>query len=93
MTPPKTFTDQQPRNGDTILHCGHFRQDEGSACSAHWFQYETVVRFERPDGTRGEATWLVVCEPCFVEHGNEVPVRGDGQWTGDAPTITKGEEN
>lgn len=89
----KTFTDQQPKVGDTILHCGHLCQDGGTVCRARWFQYEEVIRFERPDGTCGEATWLAVCEPCFVEHGDRVPVRGDGQWTGDAPAIEKEMEN
>jgi hypothetical protein len=82
----KTFTDQKPRDGDTILHCGHLRQGQGPV---HWFQYETIVRFERPDGTRGDAEWLVVCEPCFVEHGVGATVRGDVQWTGDAPVFEK----
>lgn len=54
---------------------------------AHWFKYEGVCRFERPDKTRGEAAWFAVCEECFVKHGDKTPVRGDGKWTGHAPVI------
>jgi hypothetical protein len=89
MPPAKTFIDQQPKDGDTILHCGHYK---AAPRPAHWFKYEPAISFERPDKTRGEASWLAVCEACFVKHGDKVPVRGDGRWNGDAPTIVK-EEN
>jgi hypothetical protein len=78
-----TFAIQQPKHGDTIMHCGHL------AGSLHWFQYETPIRFQRPDGTRGEALWFAACEACFCKHGVKATrfVRGDGIWTGDAPAI------
>jgi hypothetical protein len=85
----RPFTKDQPKAGDTILHCGHLRRDTSTSRPAYWFKYEAIVQFGRPDGTRGEAAWLAVCEPCFVEHGNEVPARGVGQWIGDAPVIEK----
>lgn len=84
-----TFTDQQPKNGDTILHCGHVHL---ATRPAHWFKYEEALHFERPDRTRGSAEWLAICEKCFLKHGANTPVRGDGRWTGDAPVITR-EEN
>lgn len=84
------FADQPPRDGTTILHCGHFGPNM-PPCPAHWFKYNAIVRFERPDKTRGEAEWLAICEPCFIEHGHKVPIRGDGQWSGDAPVIEKTE--
>jgi len=86
-----SFTNDQPKEGDTILHCGHLGRSRRRCMAhpAHWFKYEGTVRFERPDGTRGEAEWFAVCEPCFVKHGDKVPVRGDGQWTGEAPAIEK----
>jgi hypothetical protein len=84
-----SFTKQQPKHGDTIMHCGHI--DDGKM---HWFQYEAPIGFLRPDQTRGEAEWFAACESCFVKHGAKVTkrVRGDGVWTGDAPAIEK-EEN
>jgi len=85
----ESITDQEPKDGDTILHCGHLGRSSRMEHPAHWFKYEKILRFERPDGTRGEAEWFVVCEPCFVRHGIKVPVRGDGLWIGEAPVIEK----
>ncbi len=72
----------QPEDGATILHCGHLGQSNDAPYPAHWFRYETVVRFERPDGTCGEAEWFVICASCLgnLKCGARVPVRGDGQW-------------
>jgi hypothetical protein len=80
-----SFTKEQPKDGDTIMHCGHV------VGSLHWFQYEKPIHFQRPDGTRGEASWFAACERCFVKHGEKVVrfVRGDGTWTGDEPTIER----
>lgn len=85
MSSPKTYAAEQPRDGDTILHCGHL--DQGRP--AHWFRYPEVIGFARPDGSHGEAEWLAICSPCFATHGLETPVRGDGTWTGDDPVIEK----
>jgi hypothetical protein len=83
------FTKEQPKDGDTIMHCGHIGE------SMHWFQYSKPIRFQRFDGTHGEASWFAACERCFVKHGEKVTrfVRGDAQWTGNAPAIEKIEEN
>lgn len=80
-------TESRPRDGDAITHCGHV------VGRMHWFQYARPLRFRRPDGTRGEASWLAACEQCFIRHGAEVVnfVRGDGTWTGDAPAIERTE--
>lgn len=88
MSKASPFTKQQPKHGDTIMHCGHIED-----CKMHWFQYETPIGFMRPDHTRGEAEWFAACERCFVKHGEKVVkfVRGDGVWTGDAPAIEKEE--
>ena len=83
------IAEEQPRGGATILHCGHLARVRAVA---HWFKYEAVVGFKRPDGSHGEAEWLAVCEACFVRHGGRAPVRGDGVWTGDDPVIER-EEN
>ena len=70
-------TGDRPAAGATILHCGHLGSGEGAQRAARWFKFDGPVRFERPDGTRGEAEWFATCEPCFVERGTEVRVRGD----------------
>ena len=82
-----TFTKEQPKDGDTIMHCGHVTK------SMHWFQYEEAIGFQRPDGTRGSASWFAACEACFIKRGAKVVnyVRGDATWTGDSPTIVKEE--
>ena len=82
------FTKEQPKHGDTIMHCGHVGDSK-----MHWFQYAEPMRFMRPDQSRGEAEWFAACELCFVKHGEKVPkfVRGDSVWTGDVPTIEKEE--
>lgn len=89
MQSTKAYTEQQPRDGDAILHCGHLDQDR----PVHWFKYPEAIRFSRPDGSRGEAAWLAVCAPCFARHGLRTPVRGDGTWIGDDPIIERGEES
>jgi len=85
----QTFAKQQPKDGDTIMHCGHL---DGSM---HWFQYEQPIRFQRPDKSRGEATWFAACEACFLKRGDKVAdyVRGDATWHGDEPFILETEEN
>lgn len=84
------FTKEQPKDGDTILHCGHL---DAGAQEQRWrgFKYEEVLRFSRPDGTHGAAEWFAACDACFVRHGAQVAAfaRGDGRWTGDAPAVQK----
>lgn len=78
------FTKDQPKDGDSILHCGHMRQH------GHWFKYaDGPVRFIRPDKTSVTAEWYVACDACFIKHGAEVArfPRGDGIWNGDAPIV------
>jgi hypothetical protein len=87
------FTKEQPKHGDTILHCGHLDRSADHHHPAHWFQFAEPKRFIRPDQSRGEAQWFAACEPCYLKHGEKVTkfVRGDGVWTGDAPAIEKDE--
>lgn len=77
------FTDKQPKIGDTILHCGHLDLDNAAEPPAHWFKYETIIYFERPDGTCGESEWFAICAACHVKYkrGDNVSVRADRQWT------------
>lgn len=76
-----TFAHEQPKAGETIVHCGHL------ADGGLWFKYETPLAFRRPDGSCGMATWLRICDGCYVKHVPDAPVRGDGCWAGDAPII------
>lgn len=82
------FTKEQPKDGDRIMHCGHV------VGRMHWFQYEKPIRFQRPDKSRGEASWFAACDACFIKRGEKVVdyVRGDATWNGDAPAIEKMEE-
>ena len=83
------FTKQQPKDGDTIMHCGHI---EGRM---HWYQYEKPIRFQRPDKTHGEASWFAACDACVTKRGEKVVnyVRGDARWNGNAPAIEQVEES
>lgn len=83
------FIKNQPRSGETVMHCGHL--DRGDL---HWFQYGRPIEFSRPDGSRGEASWFAACSSCYAEHAEDAPkfVRGDGRWTGDAPVIQEAED-
>lgn len=82
---PKTpWAKEQPRDGETILHCGHL--DDG--IKHHWLMDPEYVEFRRPDGTKGRARWIVQCPACFAafpEHGPTV--NGDDTWVGDEPAI------
>lgn len=86
-----TFTEGQPKDGDTILHCGHLSQRKIVHHHAHWFKFEGPLRFQRPDGSHGEAEWFAACEPCLIERGEKVTsrARGDIIWMGDEPAIEK----
>jgi hypothetical protein len=75
----------QPKNGDTLLHCGHL-DDENMGC--HWFGCD--ISFARPDGTTGRASWIAVCDVCYRTSGGDVQkvqIRGDATWMGDDPVI------
>ncbi len=84
-----TFTEDQPRTGDTILHCGHLLD----AGKTRWFRYAVPAGFVRFDGSRGMATWFAACEACFIKHGDRVAdfARGDEVWVGDGPVIEQEE--
>ena len=80
----KNFTKMQPKHGDGILHCGHI--EEGKH---HFTLSRPAMTFRRPDGTMGEAEWIVECEACFSKRGNtrNFIIRGDGTWKGDEPSV------
>lgn len=84
------FTKEQPKSGETILHCGHRKRQP-----MHWFQCVEPLKFQRPNGTLGEASWFCACDVCFRKHGADVIRfgRGDEVWQGDEPIIVAAEKN
>lgn len=94
-----TFTKDQPRDGDTILHCGHLDREVQLQRPMRWFKFDGRVPFIRSDGVLGASEWFAACGPCFIEHGDELLdggkiesfVRGDSRWVGDEPAIEESE--
>ena len=77
-----SFTELQPRDGETVVHCGHLAPG-----GHHWFLWPCA--FRRPDGTAGLGRFRVCCNDCFVRHGVAFPVAGDFTWEGDEPVIVE----
>ena len=85
------FTKVQPKDGDTVLHCGHLENKPH-----HFFATSDPSRskiigmpFTRPDGTCGVAKWMVLCQSCFPKFCDtpHQAMRADSQWIGDEPAI------
>ena len=51
----KIPTKIQPKDGDEMIHCGHLNAENHH----FWKVPNGVLRFHRPDGTFGEAEWVV----------------------------------
>jgi hypothetical protein len=84
-----TWTKQQPKEGETILHCGHL---DGS--KHHFFAIDPPTTFQRPNGTIGFTGWFVQCDQCFTNApGSQETIRGDGIWKGDEPAIKAATRN
>lgn len=82
-----TWAEKQPKDGEIMLHCGHAED------ARHFFNLPDRVPFTRPDGTRGEADWIVCCSARFTASEGDalrVRIRGDGTWTGNDPVIRQG---
>ena len=78
------FTKQQPRDGETVMHCGHIENSPH-----HFFGLPEEIGFTRPDKSIGKSRWIVLCQPCFNLHAEhlETCIRGDAQWIGNEPAI------
>ena len=79
------FHDEQPKDGDTVIHCGH-----PDSTRNHFFKTGTPMKFTRPNGTSGFACWVIVCDSCFHQAGGRadlIEIRGDAVWEGNAPVI------
>ena len=82
-----TYTEEQPQDGDCVLHCAHM-----DSKPIHFFKCVPFRSFKRPDGTRGEAHWMAVCDFCIKRYrGNPDPsITGDSSWIGNEPAIKTG---
>lgn len=83
------FSERQPKDGETVLHCGHLENKPH-----HFFalpdSFPDGIKFSRPDGSTGRATWMVLCQNCFAAGLDpENCMRADGKWKGDAPAIVQ----
>jgi len=87
----RRLSPRQPKKGDVIIHCGHLNVD-----GHHFFSLpggDRNVWFVRPDGTRGEAAWIVACDDCWrAADGNPaaIKIHGDGIWNNDDPILYEG---
>lgn len=80
----KKFTEVQPKQGEKVVHCGHLRKGRH-----HFFQVQGKLEFIRPDGTKGTASWAVICDDCHKLHPGqpEKVICADGTWIGNTPII------
>jgi hypothetical protein len=84
------FTKVQPKDGDTVLHCGHLENKPH-----HFYAMSDPNKlmvgcpFTRPDGSAGLAKWMVLCSKCFEVYFDapEKAMRADARWIGDEPEI------
>ena len=76
-----SFAPTQPIDGETVLLCGHKSE------TWHWYLIPGGLRFVRPDGSEGTATWKVECDRCDRRYQGRSDVRADAVWQGNAPVI------
>lgn len=92
MTHPadRPFAKYQPKDGETVLHCGHLENKPHHffAMSDPSKEIQPLV-FQRPDGTTGRATWMVLCSQCFPKFCDcpDKAMRADAKWIGDEPAL------
>jgi hypothetical protein len=82
-----TFTEQQPKDGDIVLHCAHLLKTD----HAHWYKVPEV-EFQSPSGEQGVAEWIGLCNECFLANPKpqsieDFPIAGHSTWMGDEPII------
>ena len=89
MSDWRPFTKQQPKDGDTVLHCGHLETKPHHFFALTDGEKLAGINFRRPDGTEGLAQWMVLCEMCFEQHADEPErcIRADATWIGNEPEI------
>jgi hypothetical protein len=78
-----------PAEGDCVMGCKHAIED---AAHAHFWLVPEGLPFRRPNGTTGEAKWIVACDGCACRADFDplrVPVSADMTWTGPTPEIRR----
>jgi hypothetical protein len=55
-----------PRPGDVCVGCVHEPNPHG----CHY--YYVGISFRTPDGRTGESSWLLMCDACFMKHGETI---------------------
>lgn len=87
----KTFTKEQPKDGEIVVNCGH-----ESAGKYHWYKSLSGVVIIQPEGI-SVGHWIVACEECHNKcrgDGTKIQIAGHGFWKGDEPHIYQnGESN
>lgn len=79
------YAKEQPKDGDTVLHCGHTKGKPHQ-----FFKLVDGMPFTAPNGESGVANWLIQCNKCFNKKpGDPTTVRGHSTWQGDEPAIKK----
>jgi hypothetical protein len=83
-----SFANQQPKDGDIILHCEHVEKN------GHWFKIG-VCNFKRSDGSCGKTEWVLLCNDCYADYelSDKKPddmlrlITCDSKWIGNEPGI------
>jgi hypothetical protein len=91
----------QPNGGDVVIGCEH-EPDPYHGAHFYWLASDDPrggIAFKRPDGKDGVASWMLLCDACFVKHGgdidgalrrNEIRIACDMVWPeGDQVNVVK----
>lgn len=73
------MTQPTPKPGDVLLGCKH----KPNPYASHIFQVPDGLSFTRPDGSKGVAAWIVICDACFTIYGTnamDAPLSCDLTW-------------
>src|SRR5262249_18531531 len=88
--PAKRWARYQPKGGDRVVYCGHLGE------RTHHSWYSPGLRFRRPDGSCGEASFVIPCGGCSLRakgDARKVPICGDFAWVGDEPAFLAPDPN
>ena len=83
----RQFAKHQPRDGETILHCGH-----PDVRPQHFYSFgpnAPQVNWKLDDGREILTRFMVLCEACNQTKGftPHLAIRGHAEWKGHEPVI------